>query len=63
VSPVEMLTPEMLEVILPTLGFSIILNVVLIAALLIRSFYQHLLDQLQNAWIGVRLMLGERRKV
>lgn len=51
----QLLTPTMLELILPMLGWSILLNFVLLFALLFRSFHQTLVQQLQTYWLGIAL--------
>lgn len=49
----ELLTPAMLDVVLPTLGFSLILNVILLLALLFKSFHRNLLQRLHVYWLGL----------
>jgi hypothetical protein len=51
----ELLTPEVLELILPTLGFSILLNFILLGALLFGSIRQWIVVQLHTYWIGLQM--------
>ena len=48
----QLLTPEALEIVLPTLGFSLLLNLVLICALFFGPVRRWLIGQLYVYWIG-----------
>ncbi len=52
----ELLTPSMVELVLPLLGFSILLNFVLILALMVRSFHRQIVQQLYLIWLGIALL-------
>lgn len=54
---VVMLTPEMLEVILPTLGFSIVLNILLATMLIFRPVARRFKRVLSTYWLGVLLLI------
>lgn len=56
-----LITPEMLELILPLLGFSILMNFVLLAALIFRSLQNALMNRLQLFWIGILLAVGAKK--
>ncbi len=58
-----LLTPEQLELVLPMLGASLLLNLVLIAALVFRAVRQRLWDGLETFRLGLRLWLRGRRRV
>lgn len=51
----ELLTPELLEIVLPTLGFSIILNFLLLAALLFGTLRRWLFGQVYSYWLALRM--------
>lgn len=54
----QMLTPEMLGVVLPMLGLSILLNVALAAALFSSPIRNAFARGLQTCWIGLRMLHG-----
>ncbi len=54
--PYQLLTPQMIELLLPTLGFSLILNVLLISAILFRSIRRWVLNALHTYWIGLQMI-------
>lgn len=54
--PMTQLTSEMIELILPMLGFSIVLNVVLLLMLLMRPVYRRITNALYAYWLGMRLL-------
>lgn len=58
-----LLTPEQMELVLPMLGASLILNLVLAAALFSRAVRQRLWDGLEMFRMGLRLWLRGRRRV
>ncbi|MBX3001738.1 MAG: hypothetical protein KF893_24655 [Caldilineaceae bacterium] len=60
--PSQMLTPQMVDLILPTLGFSLILNVFLLVALLFRSIRRWTSFLLQTYWIGLQMLRQDRRQ-
>jgi hypothetical protein len=57
IAPEAMITPEMLGVILPMLGFSILLNFLLFAALLFRPLSRSIGRFIATYWLGVQLMI------
>ena len=52
-----MLTPEMIEVLMPTLGFSLMLNFLLIAMLLFRPLARYVTRIVTAYWLGIQLMI------
>ncbi|GEM_PF-3609446 len=58
-----LLTPEQLELVLPMLGASLVLNLVLVAVLVSRAARQQLWDGLETFRTGLRLWLRGRRRV
>lgn len=54
---IVMLTPEMLEVILPMLGFSIVLNILLAVMLIFRPVARKFKSALSAYWLGVLLVI------
>ncbi len=58
-----LLTPEQMELVLPMLGASLILNLVLAAALISRAVRQRLWDGVDAFRMGLRLWLRGRRRV
>ena len=51
------MTPEMLGVLLPMLGFSIVLNVVLVAMLVFRPLTQVMGRFVTTYWLGLQLVI------
>jgi len=51
------MTPEMIAVILPMLGFSIVLNCLLAAMLLFRPLARFVGRFITSYWLGIQLML------
>ena len=51
----ELVTPQMLAILLPTLGFSIVMNVLLLAALFFRSLRGWLFGQVYTYWLSLRM--------
>lgn len=51
----ELVTPQMLEILLPTLGLSIVLNFLLLAALFFRTLRGWLFGQLYTFWLALRM--------
>ncbi len=51
----ELMTPQMLEILLPTLGFSLMLNFLLLTALLFRSIRGWLFGQFYTYWMALRM--------
>jgi hypothetical protein len=54
--PYQLLTPQMVEVLLPTLGFSLILNVLLIGAIVFRGVRRWAFTTLSTYWIGLQMI-------
>jgi len=51
------MTPEMLEIVMPMLGYSIMLNILLAAMLLFRPLARLVSRFITTYWMGVQLMI------
>jgi hypothetical protein len=54
--PYQLLTPQMVELLLPTLGVSLILNFLLVGALIFRSIRRWVFTHLYTYWLGFQMM-------
>lgn len=52
----QLLTPQMIEVLLPTLGFSLILNILLLGVILFRGVRRWAFARLHTYWLGLQLI-------
>lgn len=50
------MTPDMVELVLPMLGFSILLNFLFLGMLLFRPLYRSIINKLEPYWIGLQLL-------
>ncbi len=58
----ELLTPQMLDLVLPTLGMSILINFLLLSALFFRGLRGWLSSQLYVFWVALRMTLGRSNR-
>lgn len=54
--PYQLLTPQMVDLLLPTLGFSLILNVLLIGAILFGGVRRWVFARLYLYWLGLQMI-------